>query len=432
MGVSLQGGWLSWLLMILGLAAFAFLLIRPLRWWWVYVVPAVVVVSALGGWIVGELLGPEISDKPLEGIIDFWLATIIAGVLLAIGHQFRSPVWEKLVAVLAVLVVVFAAANQMNKHFVQYPTLGDVFGVASDDSIDGPPVITTSPTSPPLPPGPLTQTWTPTGANIPADGRGRTSPIDLPGTVSGFPARQGVAYYPPAYFADNPEPLPVLILMAGQPGNPGDFFLGDRIPNVMNDFAKEHNGIAPVVVVPDPLSAETGNPLCADAWEGNAMTYLTKDVPDGIKKQLRVTQDTKTWVIGGWSNGGTCAFQLTTNHPEIYPNFIDISGEYEQNLGNHEQTVNQGFGGDEAKFAAINPPDLLKKNKYPTVSGWFIWGSTETDADIGVKRLIPLAQAAGMDVQQYEVQGSGHDWATVVAGITHTMPWMAQKMGLTS
>ncbi len=180
MGVSLQDGWLSWLLMILGLAAFAFLLIRPLRWWWIYVVPAVVIVSALGGWLTGELLGPAISDKPLETIIDFWLATIFAAVLLAIGHQFRSPVWQKLVAILAAIVVVFAAANQMNKHFVQFPTLGDVFGVASDDSIDGVPVITTTPTSPTLPPGPLTQTWKPTGDNIPPMAAARPAPSTCP------------------------------------------------------------------------------------------------------------------------------------------------------------------------------------------------------------------------------------------------------------
>lgn len=429
MGVSLQDGWLRWAIALLGLAAFGYLLIRPYRWWWIYVVPAVAVISGVGGWALGQIIGPSISDKPLEAIIDFWLAVVLAGFLLAIGYQFRSVWWQKLLAIVAAFVVMIAAGNQMNIHFVQYPTLGDVFGVASDDEISGPPVVT-SPvsTAPTLPPGPLTTTWHPTGSQIPE--KGKTSTIDLPGTTSKFAARQGVVYYPPAYFADNPEPLPVLILMAGQPGNPSDFFLGDRIPNIMNDFAAQHEGIAPVVVVPDPLSAETGNPLCADAWEGNAMTYLTTDVPNGIKSQLRVDQDTKHWVVGGWSNGGTCAFQLATNHPEIYPNFIDISGEYEQSLGSHEQTVNQGFGGDEAKFRAINPVDLLAKNTFPDSSGWFIWGSTESDVD--VKRLIPLAKAAGMDIQEYEVEGSGHDWATVVAGITHTLPWMATKMNLTA
>lgn len=432
MGVSLQDGWLRLLFAALGLASFAFLLIRPLRWWWIWVVPSVAVVSALGGYLVGEYVGPTITDKPFEAMIDVWIGVMIAAVLLAVGYLFKSRTWQKLLAVPAAILVVVAAANQINTHFVQYPTLGDVFGVSSDQEIAGPPPVdpadpTTTPT---LPPGPLTANWKPAGSQLPSDGKGRTSEIALPGTKSGFQARPGVVYYPPAYFADNPEPLPVLILMAGQPGNPGDFFLGDRVQNIMNDFAAQHSGIAPVVVVPDPLSAETGNPLCADAWEGKADTYLSQDVPDGIKKQIRVNPDTKQWVIGGWSAGGTCAFMQATNHPDIYPNFIDISGEYEPSLGTHEETVSKGFGGDEAKFRAVNPVDLLATNKYPGSAGWFIWGSTESDVD--VKRLIPLATAAGMQIQQYESEGNGHDWATVVAGLTQAMPWMATKMNLTA
>ncbi len=432
MGVSLQDGWLRVVVAALGLAGFAYLLIRPYRWWWIWVVPAVAVVSAVGGYLVGEYLGPTLAEKPLETILDVWIGVMIAAVLLAIGYMFSSSAWQKIVAVPAAILVIAAAANQINIHFVQYPTLGDVFGVSSDQEIAGPPAVnpTSNSTSPTLPGGSLTTTWQPTGSQIPADGKGRTSTIDLPGTKSGFQARQGEVYYPPAYFADNPEPLPVLILMAGQPGNPSDMFLGDRVQNIMNDFAAQHSGIAPVVVVPDQLSAETGNPLCADAWEGKADTYLSQDVPDGIRKQLRVNPDTKQWVIGGWSNGGTCAFMQATNHPDIYPNFIDISGEYEPSLGNRQDTVAKGFGGDEAKFKAVNPVDLLAKNKYPNSSGWFIWGSTESDVE--VKRLIPLAKAAGMQIEQYESQGTGHDWATVVAGLTQAMPWIANKTNLTS
>ena len=37
-----------------------------------------------------------------------------------------------------------------------------------------------------------------------------------------------------------------------------------------------------------------------------------------------------------------------------------------------------------------------------------------------------------MDTQFWESPGTGHDWTTAVNGITHTMPWMATQMGLTS
>jgi S-formylglutathione hydrolase FrmB len=241
-------------------------------------------------------------------------------------------------------------------------------------------------------------------------------------------------YYPPAYFADNAEPLPVLILIAGQPGDPGDWFLGDRVQNVMNDFAAGHNGIAPVVVVPDALGSTLANPDCLDSSLGNVDTYLSKDVPDGIKKQLRVTQDTTTWVIGGFSYGGICSLQMVTNHPDVYRNFVDISGleDATLDLGQRQQTIDKIFGGDEAKFKAINPKDIMAGKRFEDTAGWFIAGSEDNDTNPGQQKLNKIAQAAGMNTQFWESPGTGHDWTTAVNGITHTMPWMATQMGLTS
>ena len=84
-----------------------------------------------------------------------------------------------------------------------------------------------------------------------------------------------------------------------------------------------------------------------DSSLGQVDTYLSQDVPAAIKSQLRVDPDPKHWVFGGFSYGGTCALQMATNHPEEFPNFIDISGEREPTLGTHAQTVNTAFGGDE-------------------------------------------------------------------------------------
>jgi len=114
----------------------------------------------------------------------------------------------------------------------------------------------------------------------------------------------------------------------------------------MNDFAAAHNGIAPIVVSRDPLGSTTVDPLCANSSLGQLDTYLSKDVPAAIKQQLRVDPAPRHWAIGGFSYGGTCSIQLATNHPDIYPTFIDISGELEPTLGSHQQTVDTAFGGD--------------------------------------------------------------------------------------
>lgn len=431
MGVSLVDGWLPILLSILGIAGGLYLIYRPKRWWWIWYLPASVVVAAIAGWIISTTVATDFFASDLPFLVGVWIAIAIAAPILAIGHLFGSRWPEKVIAIVAAVLVVAAAGNQVNIHFQQYPRLGDFLGVTSDAEISGPPRVadTTQPTEPTEP---LTQAWRPTGANIPDDGLGKVSDIDLPGTVSGFEARPGKVYYPPAYFADNPMPLPVLIALVGQPGDPGDWFLGDRVQNIMNEFAQAHDGIAPIVVSPDPLGSLTANPLCADSSLGKVDTYLSKDVPDGIKKQLLVSADPRHWVVAGFSYGGTCAIQLATNHPDVYPNFVDISGELEPTLGSRQQTVDTAFGGDEAAFKAINPMDIMASKKFPNSAGWFIVGADDSQYGPQQQQVYQAAQAAGMNVQFWESPGTAHDWGTAVAGLSHVMPWMAQQMHLTS
>ncbi len=426
-GVSLLDGWLSWTLIVLGVASGIFLLARRERWWWLYVVPATVVVSAVLAWIIGNTVAKSILGQELKTQDMVWIAVALAGVLLAIASLFRTPVWRKPVAILAGLLVLAAAANQINKSYLEYPRLGDLFGPS--DSGQAIPTLTSG-SATTLPSGALVDSWTPTGANIPTDG-GTVTTISLPGTISGFQPRESYVYLPPAYFADNAEPLPVLILMHGVPGGPGDWTLGDRVQGVMNAYAAQHNGIAPVVVMPDASGGQVTNPLCTDSNLGNVGTYLSKDLPNAIKSQLRVDPRPQSWAIGGFSYGGTCAFQMATSHPDVYPTFLDFSGEQEPTLGSHQDTVQQAFGGDENKFKAINPLDILTTKKFPNSAGWFIVGADDSVMMPGVKMLYTAAQAAGMNVQYWEVPDLGHDWGVPVAGLTHVMPWLGQRLGIT-
>ena len=428
MGVSLLDGWLPWTLLVLGIAGGVFLLARRERWWWLYVVPATVVVSGVSAWIIGNTVAKSVIGQDLTISDQVWIAVALAGIILAIASLFRTPWWRKLVAILAGLLVVAMAGNQINKSYVEYPRLGDLFGPStSDDALP----TRSSDSASTLATAPLAESWTPTGANIPTDG-GKVTTIALPGTKSGFQPRESYVYLPPAYFADNAEPLPVLMLFHGVPGGPGDWNLGDRVKGVMDAYAAEHNGIAPVVVMPDATGGQVDNPLCTDSNLGQVGTYLSQDVPTAVKSQLLVDPRPVHWAVGGFSYGGTCAFQLATRYPDIFPTFLNFAGEEEPNLGSHADTVQKAFAGDEAKFKAINPLDLLAATKYPDSAGWFIVGAEDPNMMPGVKKLYAAAQAAGMNVQYWEVPGLGHDWAVPVAGLTHVMPWLGQRMGITA
>ena len=105
-------------------------------------------------------------------------------------------------------------------------------------------------------------------------GRGKVTSAPIPAPASGFTARIGKIYLPPAYFADPRPRLPVLVLLAGQPGTPQDWLSAGKLARIMDRFAADHHGLAPVVVVADDTGSRFGNPLCLDSRRGEADTYL--------------------------------------------------------------------------------------------------------------------------------------------------------------
>ena len=71
-----------------------------------------------------------------------------------------------------------------------------------------------------------------------------------------------------------------------------------------------------------------GDSLCVDSpAQGNAETYITKDVIAAIDNKLRTITNAKGRAIGGLSMGGFCGLNLGLKHPDLYSVVIDLSGE---------------------------------------------------------------------------------------------------------
>ena len=124
--------------------------------------------------------------------------------------------------------------------------------------------------------------------------------VSIPGVRSGFEARPGYIYLPPAYLATPRPQLPVLVLLGGQPGDPRTWVDSGQIQAMMDGFANLHHGLAPIVVMPDDLGSEFANPMCLNSRLGNVQTYLTVDVPNWITSHLQVRSPEQGWAIGGW------------------------------------------------------------------------------------------------------------------------------------
>lgn len=192
-----------------------------------------------------------------------------------------------------------------------------------------------------------------------------------------------------------------------------------------------HEGLAPVVVIPDPLGNAAANPLCSDAHLGRVATYLQSDVPAWITRNLQVDPDRSRWAIAGLSNGGTCALQVVTRDPTGFPTFLDLSGELHPSLGSEEQTIAQGFGGDRAAYEANDPLTLLGRNTYPGVAGVFSAGTDDSVYLPDAQQLEAAARTAGM-ITELRTYPGGHAWNVWSRALADQMDWLGDRLGLTA
>jgi S-formylglutathione hydrolase FrmB len=331
-------------------------------------------------------------------------------------------------AVSAVLVVVVTAAMQVNAYFGAFPTVRVALGLPVADQVAfvSVPSTVSRPTLP-VPGRPMADAWRPPGA---LRATGAVVEVWIPPLRSKFRVtRNAYLYLPPAYWAPNRPLLPVLLLLHGQPGAPRDWLGGGGLARMMDGFAARHHGLAPVVVLPDATGSVLGNPLCLDSRLGNAETYLADDVPDWVRAHLQVDHDTRRWAVAGMSYGGTCALQLALRRPTLFPSFVDISGQAEPTLGSRTRTVAAAFGGDMARFRAVNPADELAHRRFPRSAGMFAVGRADHTYRPQQRAMWAAARRSGVAAEWLDVDGT-HNWGAWSGGLTGSLPWLGARMGL--
>lgn len=460
--MSLQQGWIAAVAAVVVFAG-GFMLCwrrpRPTRKA-VLAAGATGVTTAAAGYLIVRFLAKEAA--PVWHTFA-WVGMLVAVTVLAawrlVHRQERWPLRRRLTAVVAGVAVVFASAvgaNVSGRFIASIATAGGpkVAGLPTFQPEAGPettgPAASPAPSgsasspSPPTTPdptssnsptasphstpssGPLIDHYTPSVA-VPATGR--LEAVTIPGSLSGVTPRTEYIYLPPAYDDPAAPRFPVLMLLHGISGGPKDFTTA--AVTAMNTFAASHNGLAPVVIFPDMSGDQNINSLCSDAFRGKWATYLQHDVPTWLKANARVSTDPAQWAVGGLSAGGTCALQISTRVPEVFPTFLNLSGELEPSLGDHATTLAQGFANDAAAFAANNPLDLLKKQRYPDVAGRFVVGAQDSSGP-NLRQVFEAAQAAGMDVEFDNSLSGSHDWVFWPEALAKYTPWLAARLGITS
>lgn len=342
------------------------------------------------------------------------LALALVGVAAAV-FLVRRAAARVLLALLAVVLTLASAAVGVNAHFGYYPTLGEALGGAQPDEDS------------------LAAAEAQAADGVPAT-TGQVVPIELPGTRSGFTARQAYAYLPPAWSARPRPVLPVVMLLHGTPGDPTNWTEGGGAQATADAWAAAHGGTAPVLVMPDINGSLAADSECVDGPVGAVETYLTVDVPAAVQQNLRTKPPGPGWAVAGLSEGGSCAIMLTLRHPELFTAFGDFGGLAgprvgETNTGTAE-TVAQLFGGSQQQFDAHEPATLLRGARFAGTAGWFQVGTDDAEPLAAAQQLVPLAIAAGISTCLVTMPGQGHTFDVWSAAFQDSLPWMAARLGL--
>jgi enterochelin esterase-like enzyme len=428
--VRLTDGPLYWAILVLGLAGAAYLVLPPpystARGWILRLITAAAAAFALVATVHWALINVfSVFPENIPDAVLLWVVPAVGAVLLGLMRLPRSSWRRRGAGIAAVLLVVALSSVQINAYFGLNRTISDLLGTAlSRIPALEPALMRQAGGSDGVP----LQGWSPQGS-LPAGGVLRKSAI--PGTASGMNAREAYIYLPPAYFAPNRPALPVLVLIAGQPGGPADWLTGGSLQGHMDSFAATHGGLAPVVVVPDPNGSQGANTMCMDSRIARADTYLSQDVTRWISDTLTVDSNHSRWAVGGFSFGGTCAVQMATRHPELFPAALAFSAEAEPAVAKERQkTIEGSFPGDPEAFNRQTPLAIMKQQRFDGSTLYLTAGQDDPEFVAYLRTLAAAAKDAGFDVRAYEVEHTGHSWDTSSRRIADALQLLADKWGL--
>ncbi|MDF7641056.1 alpha/beta hydrolase-fold protein [Bifidobacterium sp. ESL0784] len=387
------------------------------------------------GTIVGYIVVWLLSDVflvfgvSLGRVIEFNIAFGIGFISVLVAMCFDSGTLRKVLAIITAFLTLITFALRVDIIYGEYSTVGSLFGRNQFAALESKNVHKASATRPNT-----VEEWKKLGEEnklpeMPKKGIVRS--VDIPATTSNFKARTANVYLPPAALTKNPPKLPVMVVMAGQPGTPDRFFSAGLLGDKLDNYAAKHYGLAPIAVSPDQNGTITHNSLCSDTPVfGNAETYLTRDVTNWIKKTLPVETSADKWLIGGYSQGGTCATQLGAAYPNIYGHIYSAGGEIEPTDGSHNSTVKRFFNGNEKEFDKHVPINIIRSHA-PSKQTWFsAAGQLDPKSQKNQKAISAEAMKAGMSVTTVVVKGTAHDWHTVNAGMTAQIDLFGTETGL--
>jgi S-formylglutathione hydrolase FrmB len=417
MTVSLLRGWFPAVLEVVA----AGVLIAAVGWrdrrWRLGVVPVVVVAAAFvtlfAAYPGAALVG--LTD-PLPFAVWLWFGLGV-GALIVLGAGWRTARWwRRGTAVIAAGLAALVCANGINQFVGYYPTIDSAVNDWTDT---------------PLPGQVSMSGLAHTAGTTKLPPAGRLVAVNIPATYSHFKHRQELVYLPPIWFHGDHRPaLPVVELIGGERGGPGDWVRLGNAVQVSDAYAHRHHGYAPILVFVDATERFDNDTECVNGPRGNSADHLDQDIPHFVEKMFGASHDPRQWAVAGFSMGGTCAIDLVVEHPDVFDHFVDISGDLAPYTTTPAASLHDLYGGNVALERANEPLLVMHAHgKYTDVDGLFLTSTQELRHQHEAEELSTAAAKVGI-WSRVEISPGTHVWQFAAPAFASAYPWLANQLAL--
>ena len=217
-----------------------------------------------------------------------------------------------------------------------------------------------------------------------------------------------VVYTPPGYDPKASRRYPVLVLLAGSPGDETEWTSGGGSAEVLFDNLIAEGRMTPAIVL---MHASDVDPRATTRRGDDNLGQFEKVLVDElallVKERYRVRTDAASWAIAGVSLGGEFAVYAGLRHPELFGSIGSISGSLVPGADPEDglPSMDQRFG------PALTRPDVSRNYK-------LIWiGCGRTDIVCGGSRVF---------VQRLEAAKVAYTWREYDGA--HQMPVFRREL----
>jgi len=342
-----------------------------------------------------------------------WAALLVAAPMWLAAGWRQAHLEGRLLGGVGVVLAGLTTASAVNAYYGYYPTLGALLGKTATHQATPSQLLAH-----------VTQVLA--GHERPP-AAGRSVKLAFPNDRSGFGARAGWVYVPPAWFSRQRPRLPVVVVLHGTPGGPDDMLRGGLVDQVADSWAASHGGQAPILVMPDINGSAFGDTECVDTARSKPESFLTADLRGFVVDRFGADPDPARWAVAGFSEGGTCALHLALRHPEAFRSFVDIGGEAAPALSDAKATLRDLFGGSATQQAAYDPTSLLRSGRFEGGGAWFASAKGDRSLLEANRRLADLATKQGADAHFVTLPGA-HTFPFFRQAFTDSFPWLNARL----